>query len=352
MAYLKAEDLKPGMKLKSDFINERGRLFLAEGTVLTDNLIKRINELSIPYISIVQDTDAKETAAKHKTQYEIETENFMQIYKDTHQVVKKLSEDVRFGRRLSLDGIRETVGTFIDLVFEDHNIIPKLQQIHMTDEYTYYHSMNVGVLTILIGKWLKMPHRDMRKLGYAGLFHDIGKCRIPLEILNKPDTLDAREWATMKRHPVFGYNILKKNHVLSNDVLMGVLMHHEREDGSGYPLGFKGREIHTYGKIVAVADIFDAMMSDRVYRKKRPPLQVAEYISDRSFDCLDPHISQVFLQGITRNFVGNLVRLNDGRIGKVIYTCPQDHTKPVVLTEGEFLDFSRDKGVTIVEIIG
>lgn len=197
-----------------------------------------------------------------------------------------------------------------------------------------------------------MPAKDLRKLGYTGVFHDIGKCRIPLEILNKPDNLDEKEWNIMKQHPIYGYSILKKNKILSNDVLMGVLVHHERKDGSGYPLGLKEEKIHTYGKIVAVADIFDAMMSDRVYRKKRPPFQVAEYISDRSFDSLDPYISRIFLEGISRFFVGNIVRLSDGRIGKIVYIHPQQHTKPVVLAGGEFLDFSKKMEITIVEIIG
>ncbi len=352
MAYLKAEELKPGMKLKSDFINERGRLFLAEGTVLTDHSIDRIRELMVPYISVVQDNDMEERHPEKKTQYEINTENFIKVYNDAHQVVKELIDSVRVGKRLDLDGIRETIGVFIDLILDDDNIVPKLQRIHMADEYTYYHSINVSILTILIGKWLNKPIKELRKLGYTGVFHDIGKCRVPSEILNKPDNLDAKEWSIMKEHPVYGYNILRKNNVLSNDVLMGVLMHHEREDGSGYPLCFKSEEIHTYGKIVAIADIFDAMMSDRVYRKKRPPFQVAEYIADRSFDSLDPYISRVFLQGITRFFVGNMVRLNDGRVGRIIYIYPQQPTKPVVLAEGEFLDFSRDIGISIVEIIG
>lgn len=352
MAYLKTKDLKPGMRLKSDLINEKGRLYLGEGTVLTEHLIKRIKELNIPYVSIVQETVVKETSTEQKTQYELDTIRFKKIYQDTQRVVKSFSQNVRMGKRFNIDGVRATVDTFIELVFDDYNIIPKLQQIHMMDEYTYYHSINVGILTVLIGKWLKMPEKDLKKLGYTGLFHDIGKCKIPVNILNKPDTLDTKEWKVMKQHTVFGYEILKENRVFSNDVLMGVLMHHEREDGSGYPLGIKGRKIHTYGKIVAVADIFDAMMSDRVYRKKRPPLQVAEYISDRSFDCLDPYITQVFLQGITSNFVGSLVRLDDGRIGKVVYTCPQDPTKPLVWVEGEFLDFSIQGNNQIIEIIG
>lgn len=352
MAYLKAEDLKPGMKLKSDFINERGRLFLAEGTTLTSHMIDRLKELGIPYISVVQDNDIIEPLQRDKTGYEIRTENFLKVYGNTNKVVKELFESVQTGRRLDLEGIRETVGVFIEILNEDENIVPKLQRIHMTDEYTFYHSINVSILAILIGKWLKMPDKELRKLGYTGVFHDIGKCRVPREIINKPDNLDKKEWSVMKQHPIFGYNVLKKNNILSSDVLMGVLMHHERKDGSGYPLGLKDDKIHTYGKIVAVADIFDAMMSDRVYRKKRPPFQVAEYIADRSFDSLDPYVARTFLQGISRFFVGNKVRLNDGRIGKVIYIYPYQPTKPVVLAEGEFLDFSKKTEVSITEIIG
>ncbi|MGI6703506.1 MAG: HD-GYP domain-containing protein [Clostridia bacterium] len=352
MAYLKAEDLKPGMVLKSDFINERGSLFLAEGTALTTHLIERIKELKVPYVSVVKDSDAKEVPHPHKTTYEIKTENFLKAYNNSNRVIRELFESVQSGRRLDLDDIRETVGIFIELIHDDENIVPKLQRIHMSDEYTYYHSINVSLMSMLIGKWLKMPVRELRKLGYTGVFHDIGKCKVPPEILNKPDNLNEKEWSIMKQHPVYGYNILKKNNVLSKDVLLGALMHHERKDGSGYPLGLKGNTIHTYGKIVAVADIFDAMMSDRVYRKKRPPLQVAEYIEDRSFDSLDPYISRVFLQGISQFYVGNMVRLNDGRVGKVVYIYPHQPTKPVVLAEGEFLDFSKKSDVTIVEIIG
>ena len=352
MAYLKVEDLKPGMKLKSDFINERGRLFLAGGTTLTNHMIDRIKDLNIPYISVVMDTDIQERSPQGKTTYEIKTENFLKAYNNSNRVVKELFESVQLGKRVDLEEIRETVGVFIELINDDENIVPKLQKIHMADEYTFYHSINVSILAILIGKWLKMPDKELRKLGYTGVFHDIGKCRVPQEILNKPDNLDEKEWGIIKQHPIYGYNILKRNNVLSNDVLMGTLMHHERKDGSGYPLRLKEEKIHTYGKIVAVADIFDAMMSDRVYRRKRPPFQVAEYISDRSFDSLDPYITQVFLNGISRFFVGNTVRLNDGRIGKVVYIYPNQPTKPVVMVDGEFLDFSKKSEVTIVEIIG
>lgn len=357
MAYLRAEDLKPGMILKNDFINERERLFLAEGTALTDHLINRILELEVPYVSIEQDSDERDsdkrkTPSVYRTNYERKTDEFLKAYNDSNKVIKELFESAQSGRRLNLDGIRETIGVFIELLHDDENIVPKLQKIHMSDEYTFYHSINVCIISMLIGKWMKMSVRELRKLGYTGAFHDIGKCRVPPDILNKPEGLNDKEWNVMRQHPIHGYNILKKNNIISNDVLMGTLMHHEREDGSGYPLGLQGRNIHYYGKIIAIADIFDAMMSDRVYRKKRPPFKVTEYIADRSFDCLDPLISWTFLQRLSMFYVGNSVRLNDGRIGKIIYIYPQQPTKPVVFTEGEYLDFSEKIDVTIIEILG
>ncbi len=352
MSYLKAEDLEPGMILKSDFIHERGRLFLAEGTTLTAYLINRILELQIPYIRVVQEADGQQVSHLHKTNYDINTENFLRAYNNSNKVIKKLFESVQAGRKFNFKEINKTVGIFIDIIRNDENIVPRLQRVHVSDEYTFYHSINVCIISILIGKWLRMPISGLRKLGYTGMFHDIGKCMIPPEILNKPGPLNEEEWETMKQHPVYGYNILKRNNITSNDILMGVLMHHEREDGSGYPYGLKGEKIHPYGKIIAVADIFDAMMSDRVYRKKKPPFRVTEYIADRSFDSLDPYISRAFLEGISVFFVGNKVRLSDGRVGKIIYMHPNPPARPVVFTGDEYLDFSERTDLVIVEILG
>ena len=122
------------MVLKSDFINERGSLFLAEGTALTTHLIERIKELKVPYVSVVKDSDAKEVPHPHKTTYEIKTENFLKAYNNSNRVIRELFESVQSGRRLDLDDIRETVGIFIELIHDDENIVPKLQRIHMSDE--------------------------------------------------------------------------------------------------------------------------------------------------------------------------------------------------------------------------
>lgn len=170
MAYLKAEELRPGMRLKSDFINEGGRLFLAEGTTLTSNMIERIKDLNIQYLSIVTDTDVQERPSRNKTTNEIKTEQFLKVYNDSNKVIKELFDSVQSGRILDLDGIRETVSVFIDLINDDENIVPKLQQIHITDEYTYYHSINVSLLAILMGKWLKMPEKDLESLDIPACF--------------------------------------------------------------------------------------------------------------------------------------------------------------------------------------
>ncbi|MBA1335689.1 MAG: hypothetical protein HPY66_1316 [Firmicutes bacterium] len=147
-------------------------------------------------------------------------------------------------------------------------------------------------------------------------------------------------------------NVLKNMPGISKDILSAVLMHHEREDGRGYPFGVEGRRIHPYAKVVAVADVFDAMASDRVYMKKEPAFEVVDHIERSGFASLDPKVTRVFLKGISQYFVGRTVRLSHGRIGEVIYIYPNQPTKVVVKVGEEFVDFCEDVDITVIEILG
>lgn len=351
MGYIRPEELRPGMRLKNDLISASGRMFLAEDTILTEVLINRILGLGIRYINIKDESGERKPEPEAKTRYQMKEEKFIQAYRDSSGSVRAILDGVRNGREIMLDEVREAVNTFIDLVIEDDNLIPKLYKMQDVDEYTYDHSINVSLLCIMIGKWLKYNDMELKKLAYSGVFHDIGKSKVPLEIINKPGPLDEKEWRIMRQHPVYGYNILKDMKGISRDVLSAVLMHHEREDGRGYPFGIEGVRIHPYAKVVAVADVFDAMASDRVYRKREPAFEVVEHIERSGFVSLDPRITRVFLKGISQYFVGRTVRLSDGRIGDVIYLYPNQLTKVVVKVGEEFVDFCSDADTTVDEIL-
>ncbi len=367
MGFIRIEELKPGMKLKTDLVSEKGELFLAEGTILSEREVERINNLEITYVNIADSEEHNpieyyeefekemlevQDEQEGKILYEIKEEEFKRRYDDSYNTVRDLFEGIRIGKSADLDDVRKPVETLLSLLLDSFSVVPKLLRLQERDDYTYRHSLNVSLLSTMIGKWLSMGDEDLKNLAYAGLFHDLGKCKIPLKIINKPGPLTRDEWELMKHHPVHGYNILKNTSDLSKNVLMGVLLHHEREDGSGYPFGYKGEGIHIFAKIVAVADTYDAMTSSRAYQKKTSPFKVVESIAHDSFSSLDPKVSRIFAERMSRYFVGNTVKLSDGRIGQVVYIYPNFPLRPVVMTDGEFIDFSKKQRISIEEMMG
>lgn len=362
MGFIKIEDLKPGMQLKTDLVSEKGELFLSEGTVLTEREVERVIELSLAYVNVIKNEDEveeiiseiideEEDEQEGKILYKLEEGKFKKTYNNSYSTVKDLFEGIRLGKNVDLDDVKKPVETLLSLLMESYSVIPKLLRLQEKDDYTYRHSLNVSLLSTMIGKWLNMSDEDLRSLAYAGMFHDLGKCKIPRKIINKPGTLSSQEWEKMKYHPVYGYDILKSTSEFNKDMLKGILMHHERMDGSGYPFGYKGDDIHIYAKIVAVADMYDAMTSNRVYQEKASPFKVVEVIAQESFSKLDPKISRVFMERMSRYFVGSRVKLSDYRVGQVVYVYPNLPLKPVIMVDGEFIDFSHKQDVSVLEMV-
>jgi putative nucleotidyltransferase with HDIG domain len=219
------------------------------------------------------------------------------------------------------------------------------------DEYTYTHSVNVSLLSMLIGKWLKLDYYSIKSLVSAGLLHDIGKGKISPDILNKPGALTDDEFEEIKKHPAYGYQIAEKIPEVSDDILKAILMHHEREDGSGYPLGLKSEQIHDFAKIVAVADVYDAMTSNRAYRTMICPFDVIESIEKDNFGTLDHRVVSVFLKNIASYYMGDFVKLSNGDIGEIVYINPFNISKPIIRAANSYIDLSNEKKLKILELI-
>jgi putative nucleotidyltransferase with HDIG domain len=227
-----------------------------------------------------------------------------------------------------------------------------LNKVRSIDEYTYAHSLNVALLCSLLGSWLNLDESNIKRLTSCGLLHDIGKSKIPREILNKPEALTPAEFEEIKKHPTLGYKILEKNIAISKDVALGVLMHHEREDGSGYPLGLESSQISYYAKILAVVDVYDAMTSNRVYKKRQPPFDVLELYESEYLTKCDTGIMLTFLKHISSYYVGNIVKLNDGTEGEIIYINQNRISKPLVrLSNSSVVDISMHPHLKIVEML-
>jgi HD-GYP domain-containing protein (c-di-GMP phosphodiesterase class II) len=195
-----------------------------------------------------------------------------------------------------------------------------------------------------------MSKKEIEEVTIAGLLHDIGKIKLDKNILHKPGNLSKKEFDHIKKHSQFGYDIIKSQNI-STDIKMGVLLHHEKIDGSGYPLGLKGADIHKYAKIIAIADIYDAMTSDRPHRKKFSPFTAIQMFEQKSYGLLDTKFLFVFLENIAHNYLGTDVLLSTGKEAKIVFIHNTSPSRPIVQVDNSMIDLMVEPNIMINEII-
>ena len=218
-----------------------------------------------------------------------------------------------------------------------------INTLKVSDEYTFKHSVDVAMISMIIGKRHGLSREEIREIGVAGLLHDMGKSKIPTEILNKPGKLTDEEFALMKRHPYDGYQILKDRGGFSNAVLLGVLQHHEKINASGYPMGISKDQIHLFGRLIAVADIFDALVTKRPYKDAFPMREAVEMIMSMTGE-LDISCINSFLGSVICYPVDSVVELSNGQLCKVVANVPMYPLRPrvVAIDTGEVYDLAND----------
>jgi putative nucleotidyltransferase with HDIG domain len=274
-----------------------------------------------------------------------------ETYNQAIRISRNIVEDIRFGRELYLDPIKICSIQICKNLNADTNILTLLNSVQDKNPYMYSHPVNVAFISLVIGKWLNLDYIKLANLVRAGLLHDIGKAKIKDSLLNKADTLTLDEMEKMKSHPVIGYKILDSVKVFDSEVLQGVLLHHERMDGTGYPLGITGEKINLFGRIIAIADTFDAITATKTYRKKKSPLKAVEEIQANSFNHMDPYICQIFVNNIIDHYSGSTIRLSNEQVGNIVYINPIEITKPLVLCESEYHDLSVERDIEVVEFL-
>jgi len=238
-----------------------------------------------------------------------------------------------------------------DSIENNLEVFDLLHNMRENNDSTYAHSLNVALISSVIGKWLEFDKRDMDVLTMGALFHDIGKVMIPESILNKKEKLAEQEYTIIKTHTLQGYNILK-NLDLDERVALAALMHHERCDGSGYPIGLDGGQISDFAKIVAIADVYDAMTSSRLYRDGTCPFKVISIFEQEGLSLYDPSYLLTFLRNIVNSYVQNTVLLNTGQRGTVVMINNLALSRPVVqLNRGGYIDLYRQPEITIEAIL-
>ncbi|MDF2571113.1 MAG: rpfG 3 [Sporomusa sp.] len=288
-----------------------------------------------------------------ETMFVSNARQFKELYQELVMAMNGVFQRTRFAHKVPTEAViglldkMEALANSIGVLSQMKNVV------NSKAEYTYRHSVNVAVLSGLLGKWLGLERSVIRDLMLAGALHDIGKSQVALEILNKPGDLTSFEMQDMKQHTVLGYQLLKDCDTLPRLLKLWILQHHERLDGSGYPYAYQGNKVSYHAQIIAVADIYDAMTSSRVYRDADTPLKVISELSAEMFGKLDPGICKVFLEKLAESLIGNSVRLNNGTEAEIIFWDTRlGNMKPVVKTaDGEYIDLEKAHELNIIQVI-
>lgn len=342
----------PGMVLAADVYTRSNQVILNAGSELDAETISKIMFYAVDTI-IVYAPEGQEENHNSLTQQlknTVEFREFSQRYDDAvnslEQSMKLLVDDET---PIDEDGLIGNIDDLLGIGGTKTGVFNMLSCIRDYDEPTYMHSVNVSLIANCFGRWLALPDSEIRDLTLAGLLHDAGKLSIPREILLKPDSLTEDEYKIMQTHTMRGYEALRNKGVDEN-VARVALRHHERADGSGYPGGIKGEDNDPLSMIVAIADVYDAMTSDRVYRPKICPFEVIHYLAVEGASKYDPKYLIPLLEQISQVYINHTVRLSDGTMGKIII-MNSELERPIVQVDDLFVDLSRNRELKIEEVI-
>ncbi len=324
--YISTRALKDGMVIDQAIMDKTGRILIARKTTLDDFLIDALKKMGISGVYIREGEEDPEEA----------------IVETLPEVQEKI-EKLKVADRARVDLSESVTGNLMDSIMENDAVALNIDALKVSDEYTFKHSVDVAAISMLIAKKSGFSEAEIEKIGMAGLLHDVGKSKIPNQVLNKAGKLTEEEFGIMKKHSFYGYQILKEKKDIPQDVLFGVLQHHEKINGKGYPMGVSAEQISDFAKILSIADIYDALVTERPYKKAFSQQDAIEMIMAKT-DELDINYMRDFLAIIILYPVDSVVTLSNGEKAKVVANNPQYPLRPKVvgLKTGMTYDLSND----------
>ena len=249
-------------------------------------------------------------------------------YKSAFNLVQSTMQNIKLGKSIDSKACKEAVAASVDSIFHQPEAMLLMSRLKSKDEYTEQHSLNVSVVSIALGRYIGLDRKQLNEVGLCGLLHDMGKMLTPDEVLNKPGRLTEDELKVMQQHPVDGHSILSSTEGITHDAIHVAHAHHERLDGSGYPQGLVAKDLSMYNKIVTIADVYDAITSDRVYKKGETVEATLQIIHNHRGTAFDPVIATQFIEQVGIYPLGTLVELHNGEIGIVMHTSPEKRLRP------------------------
>mgnify|MGYP002345498078 CR=1 FL=1 len=303
------DEITEDMVLARPVFGDDGRILLSNGVKLSKTYIERLNQMDYDYLYVYlpgeKQVDFTAPLSDQTTGEAIQSvkDSFVRASKSQH---------------LDLDQVNKVIEYILDEILANPTVLFNIMDLKNHNNYCYHHSVNVCIISTIIGRNLGLARDKLKELAIGALLHDLGMVCIDPEILTKPGRLSEKEMDKVKEHSKFGFNLLRGMRQLSVISAHAAYQHHEREDGSGYPKGLTGENIHLYGKIVAVADSYDAMTSQRVYKKALWSHEAIEELRKKSPEKYDPDIVEAMTGAAAIYPVGSIVMLSTGEKAVVV----------------------------------
>ncbi|RXJ02853.1 HD-GYP domain-containing protein [Anaerobacillus alkaliphilus] len=359
---VKPNQLENGCILSSDVFCNSNQTLMRKKTILTEEYINVLQVFLIDAVD-VEVMLANGMPFKPKEVIEMEDDvvskddkdntSFMDLYIKAVQTYKKLFQSWQAGSKVDIMTIRKTLLPLLEKLNDNPDELIQIHHYATKNDYIFHHSVSVGVLAAYLGRKLNFSKAEEIQLGIAGMMSDSGMAKIPYSILDKRGVLTSLEFEEIKRHPLYSYQMLKDIPGVTDAVLLAILQHHEREDGSGYPMAYSTKKLHKFSRTIAVVDVFHAMTSERYYKQKQSPYRVIELIMRDDFGKFDIKIVQTLASLIANFSIGTKVRLNNDDIGEVVFIEPHSPIRPMIKIDqsGEFVKLTTRSDLYIEEIL-
>ena len=325
--------------LAEDINTDKGTLLLSRGHTLTEEDISSLIDRKLEFIVL------------EKIETRIDPE-FTTLYNSCLTTVEAMFQAASSQEKLEKETLFEIFDELMNKMLTVPNLFMQLQTIKDIDHYTFQHSLNVGAISALLARLYGFKDEEINRIGYAGFLHDIGKAFIPQSILQKNSALTEEEYKVVQGHPHLSYDILLKNDIKDEYILSAALMHHERLSGEGYPFGKQNEQIPIAAQIVAIADVYDAISVDKVYKESLSPFHAYHELRQLAFQKeLNAEIVVKFLEYISKLMEGKKVLLNSGLIGKVILAYSTEPNRPLIEVDSEFIDLRKNRELYIKKVL-
>ncbi len=350
---VRTRQLQPGMKIDQAVVDKSGRNLVQRGSILDNYVIDSLLKMGVMmvYIQSGEETAGdieKSISPQARKQIErLHTDDRSKV-ELSDSVKTRVAEGIQFiysnteSKELA-DATNNIASNLMNAINSTDAIAVDISALKTSDEYTFKHSVDVATMSMILAKQQGLSQKQIYEIGVAGLLHDIGKTKIPLDILNKPARLTDEEFAVMKQHPVFGYRMIKGRDEFSNEICMAVLQHHEKMNSKGYPVGFPSDKITQYARILTIADIYDALVTERPYKSAFSQREAVEMIMSMTGE-LDLTAMKSFLESMILYPVDSIVELSNGEKAKVVKNNPHYILRPTVvgIKSGRVYDLSMD----------